>query len=234
MVGQAVSGGSKTSVKIDIVSDVVCPWCYLGKARLEAALDALPGIEAEIHWRPYMLDPSIPRTGVDRKAYMDAKFGAGPRLGQIHEQLNGFGKVAGINYDFDAIKVAPNTMSAHRLIRWAAQAGPRMQNKVVDLLFKAFFEKGQDIGSAPVLIEIAKRAGMDASIVETLLPTDAEEAGVIGEIATSKQMGITGVPCFIIDQKYAVSGAQTPEILIDAIKNAVAARAAPPSAPAAS
>ena len=94
MVGQAVSGGSKTSVKIDIVSDVVCPWCYLGKARLEAALDALPGIEAEIHWRPYMLDPSIPRTGVDRKAYMEAKFGAGPRLGQIHEQLNGFGKVA--------------------------------------------------------------------------------------------------------------------------------------------
>jgi predicted DsbA family dithiol-disulfide isomerase len=209
-VGKALSGAAKTPVKIDIVSDVVCPWCYLGKARLEAALKALPDIEAEIHWRPYMLDPSIPRAGVDRKAYMEAKFGAGPRLGQIHGQLNGFGEEVGIAYDFDAIKVAPNTMNAHRLIRWAAQAGPGKQDKVVDLLFKAFFEEGLDIGSPPVLIDIAKKAGMDAAIVETLLPTDAEEAGVIGEIATSRQMGITGVPCFIIDQKYAVSGAQTP------------------------
>jgi predicted DsbA family dithiol-disulfide isomerase len=217
-VGQALSSGSKTAVKINVVSDVVCPWCYLGKARLEAALKDLPNIEAEIHWRPYMLDPSIPRTGVDRKAYMEANFG----------------KEVGIAFDFDAIKVAPNTMSAHRLIRWAAQAGQGIQNKVVDLLFKAFFEEGRDIGSAAVLINIAKEAGMDASIVETLLPTDAEEAGVIGEIATSKQMGITGVPCFIIDQKYAVSGAQTPDILVDAIKNAVTARSTPPSAPAAS
>jgi predicted DsbA family dithiol-disulfide isomerase len=226
MVGQAVSGTAKAKVKIDVISDVVCPWCYLGKARLETALAALPDIEAEIHWRPYMLDPSIPRTGVDRKAYMEAKFGSGPRLGQIHEQLNGFGKEVGISYDFDAIKVAPNTMSAHRLIRWAAQAGPGKQAKVVDLLFKAYFEEGRDIGSGPVLIEIAKRAGMDAAIVETLLPTDAEEAGVIGEIATSKQMGITGVPCFIIDQKYAVSGAQTPDILAEAIRNAAAAQLA--------
>jgi predicted DsbA family dithiol-disulfide isomerase len=226
MVGQAVSGTAKAKVKIDVISDVVCPWCYLGKARLETALAALPDIEAEIHWRPYMLDPSIPRTGVDRKAYMEAKFGSGPRLGQIHQQLNGFGKEVGISYDFDAIKVAPNTMSAHRLIRWAAQAGPGKQAKVVDLLFKAYFEEGRDIGSGPVLIEIAKRAGMDAAIVETLLPTDAEEAGVIGEIATSKQMGITGVPCFIINQKYAVSGAQTPDILAEAIRNAAAAQLA--------
>jgi predicted DsbA family dithiol-disulfide isomerase len=219
-VGKTLSGAVKTPIKIDVVSDVVCPWCYLGKARLEAALSRLPDIEAEIHWRPYMLDPSIPRTGVDRKAYMEAKFGAGPRLGQIHAQLKAFGKEAGISYDFDAIKVAPNTMGAHRLIRWAAQAGPGVQNKAVSLLFKAFFEEGKDIGSAPVLIQIAKEAGMDASIVETLLPTDAEEGGVIGEIATAKQLGITGVPCFIIDQKYAVSGAQTPDILADAIRNA--------------
>ena len=224
MVGETLSGTTKTKVQIDVISDVVCPWCYLGKARLEAALNQMPDIEADIHWRPYMLDPSIPRMGVDRKAYMEAKFGAGPRLGQIHDQLNGFGKAAGIGYDFDAIKVAPNTMSAHRLIRWAAQAGPGKQNKVVDLLFKAFFEEGQDIGSPPVLVSIAKKAGMDASIVETLLATDAEEAGVIGEIASAKQMGITGVPCFIIDQKYAVSGAQTADILIDAIRGAAASR----------
>jgi predicted DsbA family dithiol-disulfide isomerase len=225
-VGQAVSGAAKTKVKIDVISDVVCPWCYLGKARLEAALATLPDVEAEIHWRPYMLDPSIPRSGVDRKAYMEAKFGTGPRLGHIHEQLTGFGKDVGISYDFDAIKVAPNTMGAHRLIRWAAQAGPGKQSKVVDLLFKAYFEEGKDIGSAPVLTDIARKSDMDTSIVETLLPTDAEEAGVIGEIAAAKQMGITGVPCFVINQKYAVSGAQTPDILADAISKAASVSAA--------
>ena len=221
-----MSGAAKKAVKIDVISDVVCPWCYLGKARLEAALAALPDIDAEIHWRPYQLDPSIPRTGVDRKAYMEAKFGAGPRIGEIHERLNGLGKEAGIKYDFEAIKVSPNTMSAHRLIRWAAQAGPGMQDRVVDLLFKAYFEEGRDIGSSSVLTDLAGKAGMDASIVETLLPTDAEEAGVIGEIATSKQMGISGVPCFIIDQKFAVSGAQAPDVLAGAIINAVKAQEA--------
>jgi predicted DsbA family dithiol-disulfide isomerase len=221
-------------ISIDVVSDVVCPWCYLGKARLEAALAALPGVEAEINWRPYQLDPGIAREGVDRKAYMEAKFGSGPRLGDVHRQLEAFGRELGLSYDFDAIKVSPNTMNAHRLIRWAAQAGTGMQAKAVDLLFKAYFEEGRDIGSDGVLTDIARQAGMDVSIVQTLLPTDAEEAGVIGEIAKAKQIGVTGVPCFIIDHKYAVSGAQTPEILAQAIENALAARvgnsqnAAPP------
>jgi predicted DsbA family dithiol-disulfide isomerase len=210
-------------VRIDIVSDVVCPWCYLGKARLEAALKDLPDIEADVHWRPYQLDPTIPRTGVDRKAYMEAKFGPGPGLAEAHARLTAFGKELGLAFAFDAIKISPNTMNAHRLIRWAAQAGPGMQNKVVNLLFKAYFEQGKDIGDASVLTEIAKSAGMDEAIVTTLLPTDAEEAGVIGEIAQAKQLGISGVPCFIIDQKYAVSGAQTPDILADAIGNAVKA-----------
>jgi predicted DsbA family dithiol-disulfide isomerase len=208
-------------VRIDIVSDVVCPWCYLGKARLEAALDELPEVEADIHWRPYQLDPTIPRTGVDRKAYMEAKFGPGPGLAEAHSRLTAFGKELGLAFAFDTIKVSPNTMNAHRLIRWAAQAGPGIQNKAVELLFKAYFEDGKDIGDAAVLTDIAKSAGMDEAVVTTLLPTDAEEAGVIGEIAQAKQLGISGVPCFIIDRKYAVSGAQTPDILADAIRNAV-------------
>ena len=217
-----MSSGAKAPVKIDIVSDVVCPWCYLGKARLEAALRDLPDIEADVHWRPYMLDPSIPRSGVDRKAYMEAKFGTGPGLGEAHARLEALGGVVGINYNFGAVKVSPNTMNAHRLIRWAAQAGPGIQNKAVDWLFRAYFEEGKDIGAADVLTDIARESGMDPAIVETLLPTDAEEAGVIGEIAQAKQLGVTGVPCFIINQKYAVSGAQTPDILADAIRNAVA------------
>jgi predicted DsbA family dithiol-disulfide isomerase len=213
-----------TKVRIDIISDVVCPWCYLGKARLEAALKDLPEVEADIHWRPYQIDPTIPRTGVDRKAYMEAKFGPGPGLSEAHARLSAFGSELGLAFAFDAIKISPNTMNAHRLIRWAAQAGPGIQNKAVDLLFKAYFEDGKDIGDTTVLVEIATSAGMDGAIVTTLLPTDAEEAGVIGEIAQAKQLGISGVPCFIIDQKYAVSGAQTPDLLADAIRNALVQR----------
>jgi predicted DsbA family dithiol-disulfide isomerase len=209
------------TIKIDIVSDVVCPWCYLGKARLEAALGQMKDVTAEINWRPYQLDPTIPRGGVDRKKYMEAKFGTGPRLGEVHKQLEGFGREVGIRYEFDAIKVAPNTMDAHRLIRWAAQAGAGIQGKVVDRLFKLYFTEGADIGNHAVLIKAGSENGMDKAIIEALLPTDAEEAGVIGEIATSKQLGISGVPCFIFNQKYAVSGAQTPDILIEAMQGAM-------------
>ncbi len=211
----------KKTIKIDIVSDVVCPWCYLGKARLERALAAMKDVSAEINWRPYQLDPTIPRGGVDRKKYMEAKFGTGPRLGEIHKQLEGFGREVGIRFNFEAIKVAPNTMDAHRLIRWAAQAGADMQGKVVDRLFKLYFTEGSDIGNHAVLTKAGADSGMDRAILEALLPTDAEEAGVIGEIATAKKAGISGVPCYIINQKYAVSGAQTPDILIEAMQSAM-------------
>jgi predicted DsbA family dithiol-disulfide isomerase len=213
------------NIRIDVVSDVVCPWCLLGKARLEAALASLPDVSAEIHWRPYQLDPTIPRTGVDRKAYMEAKFGKGPRLAQAHAQLREFGTEVGVAFDFDAINISPNTMDAHRIIRWAEQAGPGIQGKVVDALFRAYFEQGQDIGSASVLESIAAKAGMDVEIVRSLLPTDAERAGVEAEIEHGRKIGITGVPCFIIDEKYAVMGAQTPQIMADAIRNALTATA---------
>ena len=208
-------------LKIDIVSDVVCPWCLLGKARLEQALAQMPDVEAEIHWRPYMLDPSIPLGGVDRKAYMEKKFGTGPQLAEAHARLEGLGSEVGINYKFDAIKIAPNTMDAHRLIRWAAQAGPGIQNKVVDRLFRLYFEEGANIGDHEILIGVARDCAMDPEIVRQLLPLDAEEAGVIGEIAEAKKVGIQGVPCFIFNQKYAVSGAQTPDVLIKAMRGAM-------------
>lgn len=212
------------NIRIDVVSDVVCPWCLLGKARLEAALASLPDVKADVRWRPYQLDPTIPRTGVDRKAYMEAKFGTGARLAQAHAQLREFGAEMGVAFNFDAIKMSPNTMDAHRVIRWAEQAGPGIQGKVVDALFRGYFEQGQDIGSAPVLENIAASAGMDPEIVRSLLPTDAETAGVEAEIEHGRKIGITGVPCFIIDEKYAVMGAQTPEIMADAIRQALDSR----------
>ncbi len=209
------------TIKIDIVSDVVCPWCYLGKARLERALAAMKDVKAEMAWRPYQLDPTIPRGGVDRQEYMEAKFGTGPRLGEIQKQLESFGREVGIRYNFEAIKVSPNTMDAHRLIRWAAQVGADVQGKVVDRLFKLYFTEGADIGKQVVLIKAGTECGMDPAILKALLPTDAEEAGVIGEIAASKQLGIQGVPCFIFNRKYAVSGAQSPEVLIEAMHGAM-------------
>jgi predicted DsbA family dithiol-disulfide isomerase len=210
-----------TTLKIDIVSDVVCPWCYVGKARLERALSAMKGVEAEITWRPYQLAPTIPPAGMDRKAYIEAKVGSGPRVDEIHRQLVSFGKEVGIDFQFEKIKLTPNTMNAHRLIRWAAQAGPGIQNKIVDRLFHLYFTQGADLGDSAILIKAGKESGMDASIIETLMPTDAEVAGVTGEIEASRKIGVTGVPFFIFNQKYGVSGAQTPEVLIEAMQSAM-------------
>jgi predicted DsbA family dithiol-disulfide isomerase len=220
-VGKTVKGNQLATLKIDIVSDVVCPWCYLGKARLERALAAMKDVKAHINWRPYQLDATIPRTGVDRKAYMEAKFGTGPRLGEIHQQLVSFGKEVGIDFQFDKIMVSPNTMNAHRLIRWAAQAGAGVQDKVVDRLFRLYFTAGADIGDSAVLMKAGKECGMDSTILETLLPTDAEVVGVNAEIETSRKIGVTGVPFFIFNQKYGVSGAQTPDVLIEAMQGAM-------------
>ena len=208
-------------IRIDIISDVVCPWCYLGKARLEKALSMMDGVAADIHWRPFLLDPTIPRDGENRKDYMLKKFGDGPGLAEAHARLKAYGKEVGINYDFDAIEISPNTMDAHRLIRWAAQAGPGIQDKVVTALFKAYFEEGRNVGGLGVLIDIAEQCGMDPETVRALLPSDAEEAGVIGEIAQAKKLGISGVPFFIFNQKFGASGALEPEALIEAMTEAM-------------
>jgi predicted DsbA family dithiol-disulfide isomerase len=220
-VGKAVKVRTVQTVIIDIVSDVVCPWCYLGKARLERALAALKDVTAQINWRPYQLDPTIQRGGVDHKIYMEAKFGAGPRIGEIQQQLTGFGKEVGIDYRFDKIKITPNTMDAHRLIRWAAQVEPGVQDKVVDRLFRLYFTEGADIGDSAVLINVGIECGMDGSILETLMPTDAEVGGVNGEIETSRKIRVNGVPFYILNQKYGVSGAQVSEVLIEAIQGAI-------------
>jgi predicted DsbA family dithiol-disulfide isomerase len=148
---------------IDVVSDVVCPWCFLGMKRLENALAGLPDIKAEVHWRPFQLDPTIPPEGKERKAYMLAKFSDENRLKQVHANLVSLGAVEGIAFDFDAITVAPNTLDAHRLIRWAAASGAGVQDKLARSLFSLYFEQGKNIGDRAVLVEAA-RAGPSASI----------------------------------------------------------------------
>ena len=213
-------------ITIDVVSDAVCPWCYLGQKRLDQALAAAPEIEASVRWRPYQLDPAIPAEGLDRKAYMEAKFGDTGRLEAAHERLIALGLEAGIAFAFDRIEVAPNTLDAHRLIRWAAGSGDAdAQGKVVRRLFKAYFEDGRDIGRPEILVGIAGDAGMDAALVETLLATDADRDAVRGEIETARRMGVTGVPCFLLDGRYAVVGAQDTAVLADAIRRVAQAKA---------
>lgn len=211
-------------LSIDVVSDVVCPWCYIGQKRLERAVAAVPDVSVDIRWRPYQLDPTIPPAGKDRRQYMLDKFGSEQRITQIHERIEALGSAEGIDFAFDKIRVAPNTLDAHRVIRWAGAAGNDVQNELVRRLFSLNFEQGRNIGDPAVLIDAARESGMDEAIVMTLLPTDADRTEVQNEIATASRMGITGVPCFLLEQKYAVMGAQDVETLADAIKQVAAAK----------
>lgn len=215
----------RQSITVDVVSDVVCPWCFIGQKRLDKAAAAVPEVAIDIHWRPYQLDPTIPPEGKDRRQYMLAKFGSEERIREIHQRIEPLGAAEGIAFDFDAIKVAPNTLDAHRVIRWAGTAGDGVQNRLVRRLFQLNFEEGANIGDPAVLIEAARESGMDTAVVEALLPTDADRDAVVSEIATAGRMGITGVPCFLLEGKYAVMGAQDAETLADAIRQVAAEKA---------
>jgi predicted DsbA family dithiol-disulfide isomerase len=205
-------------ITVDVVSDAVCPWCFVGQKRLDRAVATLPDIDVAIRWRPFQLDPTIPPEGKDRKEYMRAKFGDGDRLKQIHANLEETGAAEGIAFDFDAIKVSPNTLDAHRLIRWAATSGEDVQGRVARRLFQLYFEEGQNIGDHEVLIDAACECGMDEAVVRTLLDTDADRDSVRQEIDTAGRMGIRGVPCFLIEGRYAVMGAQGADALAEAIR----------------
>ncbi|HUO87838.1 MAG TPA: DsbA family oxidoreductase [Rhizomicrobium sp.] len=210
-------------MQIDVVSDTVCPWCFIGKRRLARALAMRPDVEAQVFWRPYRLDPTIPKEGVDRKAYLKAKFGDGPRNSAMGEALRSEGASEGIEFAFDKIARTPNTLDSHRLIRWAGSAG--RQDEVVDRLFNAYFLEGRDIGDPGVLVDIAAAAGMDSELVGELLAGDADLAQVEREAGMASQMGITGVPTFIFDSRFMISGAREPEILARIIDRAQAAAA---------
>jgi predicted DsbA family dithiol-disulfide isomerase len=209
-------------MQIDVVSDTVCPWCYIGKRRLARALAMRPDLPVEVIWRPYRLDPTIPREGVDRRAYLKAKFGDGPRTAAMGDAIRGEAAGEGLELAFDKIAKSPNTLDSHRLIRWAGSAG--VQDDVVERLFRAYFVEGRDIGDAMVLTDIAGSAGMDAVLVSELLARDADLAAVEREAGMASQMGISGVPTFIFDSQFMISGAREPELLVRIIDKANAAR----------
>ncbi|MCG5478294.1 DsbA family oxidoreductase [Sinorhizobium alkalisoli] len=218
------------TVNIDIVSDVVCPWCYLGKNRLDQAIANVANeVQVAIRWRPYQLNPDLPPEGVDHKRHLAEKFGGRAAVDRAHEMLEGLGREAGIAFDFDAVKISPNTLDAHRLIRWAATSGSAAQEETVRLLFKANFEEGKNVGDHAILLDIAEKAGLDRPVIGTLLSSDADKDAVKQEIDMARDMGVTGVPCFILDQQYAVMGAQSVEVLTNALLELAAMKAARPA-----
>lgn len=212
-------------IVIDIVSDVMCPWCYIGKRRLEAALERTP-YELEIHWRPFQLDGTLPPGGKDRKVYLEEKFGSSEQAKQIYENVSAAGDVEGIPFAFDKIAVSPNTLDAHRLIRWAGGISQDLQDRIVESLFQAYFIYGENIGDHEILVRIAEDAGMDTDLVAELLEKGADRDLVAREIELSQRMGVTGVPTFIVDNKYAIVGAQPAEQLIEAIHAIASQRSA--------
>ena len=215
----------RTELVVDVISDAVCPWCFVGMKRLEHAARLVDNVELRARWRPYQLDPNIPAGGLPRRDYMLGKFGSEDRIREIHARIEPLGAAEGIAFDFDAITVSPNTLDAHRLIRWAAANGEEVQGRLVRLLFSLYFEQGRNIGDHAVLIAAAREAGMDSAVVETLLPSDADTDAVRNEIATASRMGVTGVPCFLLERRYAVMGAQDTDTLADAIRQVAAAKA---------
>ena len=210
-------------VSVDIVSDVVCPWCYVGKRKFEGALAQLPDVDVQVRWRPFQLDPTIPQGGIDRMEYLTKKFGA-ERAGSMHHRLEDIGREAGVDFAFDKIARSPNTLDAHRLIRWAFTSGK--QEAIVERLFRLYFIEGRDIGDRDLLADVASENGMDRAAIRARLDMDSDAADVQAEIESAVRIGVNGVPFFIIDGKYGLSGAQPSEAIAEAVRKALAAQAA--------
>jgi predicted DsbA family dithiol-disulfide isomerase len=203
-------------MQIDVISDTVCPWCFIGKRRLMRAMEQRPHLTFDVKWRPYRLDPTVPNGGMDRQAYMRAKFGDDPmKIVEMYKLIAQEGAKDGIAFDFAAITRRPDTLDSHRLIRWAEAQG--VQDEVVERLFIAYFENGEDIGDIRVLADIADLSGMDGIDVAQMLDGDTDTALVEREDQIAHEMGVTGVPAMIFGGKLAVSGAREPEVFLSVI-----------------
>jgi predicted DsbA family dithiol-disulfide isomerase len=207
---------------IDIVSDAICPWCWIGKAHLASALEVLrgEGLEFRIRWRPFQLNPDMPEEGVARDEYRTRKFGSIERSRQLDAQVADAGRAAGLDFRFELMRRTPNTVGAHRVIRLAEQSG--VQDAVVDALFRAYFQQGRDIGDAATLAEVASDAGMDRAAVAAMLASEEGREEVIAEDMAARQAGLSGVPSFLMDRYLLFSGAMPGERMADAFRRAAA------------
>jgi predicted DsbA family dithiol-disulfide isomerase len=203
---------------IDVISDVICPWCFLGKRRLDKAIALVPDVDVSVRWRPFFLDPTIPPEGQDRRQYLVNKFGE-ERLKTLHHPLDEAGRIDGVPFHFDKITRTPNTLNAHRVIRWSSEDG--LQQQVVEALFAAYWRDGRDVGDVATLVAIGKASGMDGKRLKRDLLSDRDRLEVFGDVQQAQSMGVQGVPTFVMAQRFGVSGAQSPELLADGIRRAV-------------
>ena len=211
-------------VKLDILSDPVCPWCYIGKTNLARALEAAPDHPFVVEWHPFQLNPEMPKAGVDRRTYLEAKFGGPEPVAQMQARLDQHAAAAGLTIPWERIPRVPNTLDAHRLIHWAGIEA--RQTPMVSALFRAYWQEGRDIGDAATLAAIAGEAGLDAAMVAELLAGDADAAEISARDAHSRARGVTGVPTFVIANRHVVNGAQPAELwtrVIEDIRGQLAA-----------
>lgn len=197
-------------VKLDILSDPICPWCYIGKANLDRALAKVGNHPFAIEWHPFQLNPDMPKGGMDRRTYLESKFGGKEAAVKAYAPVAEAAEKAGLVINFEAIKTTPNTLNAHRLIHWAGLE--QKQTFIVSALFKAYFVEGCDIGDVDVLADIAESAGLDRAVMHRLLVSDADQQEISDRDAHSRKMGINSVPTFVVAQQHAVPGAQPPEL----------------------
>ena len=211
---------NKPTLRVDVVSDVVCPWCFIGKRRLEKAIALRPDHPVEVHWRPYYLNDWVPLEGISRADYLTTKFGSVERYQQMAERMKAAAAQEGLDYQLEKISRQPNTRDCHRLIHWADEEGKAaaMKQRLMDL----YFTDGADLSDPAVLVQAAADIGLDAENVRTRLGTDADIERIAQEVDQAKQAGIEGVPFFIFGGVLAVSGAQAPEYLAEAMARAEA------------
>ena len=201
----------RARLPIEVVFDLVCPWCYLGVRRLRRTLRSRPDVLAELHWRPFLLNPDLAPQGVPRQEYMVRKFGGEERARRLHGTIAELGRAEGIEFRFERIRRVPHSLDAHRLVRWAGRFGGA--DALVEAIFEAYFTAGADIGDPLVLAAIAAQQGMDGSLARRFLATVAEVEAVHADNLRAHRLGINGVPCFVIAGRSAIAGAQEPEVL---------------------
>lgn len=211
-------------VVIDVVSDVVCPWCYLGKRRLEAAVAMRPDTEVQVRWRPYFLNPQVPAAGISRDDYLLQKFGSEDRLRPAYQRIAEFGKKEGIEFHFERIERQPSTLDVHRVIGWAAAEGKAPL--AVEVFFSLFFTQGADLTNREILIQAATMIGLDSAKVRHDLASDRDIEAIQTAARLAAEEGVSGVPYFIFSNRFAAAGAQPADVLASAIDQARAAEEA--------
>ena len=206
--------GTTTGMRIDIFSDPICPWCFIGKRRLARALRSRHGLRPTVAWRAFQLNPAMPKDGMDRQHYLSAKFGSAAEAQRLYSHIAQVGLTEGIDFRFDRIAVTPNTVDAHRLIRLAGDADQDQAGEMVEALFCAYFIDGRDIGDRATLASIAAEVGLDRRTAEDYLAGDDAADTIRGEDLHGRQLGVEVVPYFIVDSRYALPGAQEPEAFL--------------------